>query len=355
MPTIYDVARKAGVSPKTVSRVLNQEPNVRQTTLEAVERAIEYLDYRPSTAARLLKSQRTRVVGFLTDRVVTSPEANAIARGVSEAARAAGYTVIFLNELSSDAPLTGQAFNQLVDLKVDGIIYASHLLRQIDVTGYADHNKPLVLANCFSGEGAFTAIIPDDKRGGQLAAEMIIAHGHRRVTMLNLDEASFAAGDRWIGFSQGFSVAGLAAPTMVTSIFEDAGSWDEHRHLPKILDEVLAAPEPPTVLFCGNDKLAMVVYGLLAQRGVRVPDDISVVGYDDFPHICQLLRPRLSSVSIAHDLIGQRAFDELYRQLNDLPGIDKAAPALIKVEGAPFARASLADLKTARGQSGVGP
>ena len=87
MPTIYDVARKAGVSPKTVSRVLNQEPNVRQTTLEAVERAIEYLDYRPSTAARLLKSQRTRVVGFLTDRVVTSPEANAIARGVSEAAR----------------------------------------------------------------------------------------------------------------------------------------------------------------------------------------------------------------------------------------------------------------------------
>lgn len=73
MPTIYDVARKAGVSPKTVSRVLNNEPNVRQTTLEAVQQAIEHLDYRPSTAARLMKSQRARVVGFLNDRVVTSP------------------------------------------------------------------------------------------------------------------------------------------------------------------------------------------------------------------------------------------------------------------------------------------
>lgn len=348
MPTIYDVARKAGVSPKTVSRVLNSEPNVRQTTLEAVQKAIEHLDYRPSTAARLMKSQRTRVVGFLTDRVVTSPEANAIARGVSEAAQAEGYTVIFLNELSSDAPLVGHAVNQLIDLNVDGMIYASHLLRQIDVSGYAEQSKPLVLANCFSAENTYTSVIPDDYRGGQLAGEMIIEKGHRRVTMLNLDEPSIAAGDRAAGFRDAFAAAGLPAPEVITSIFEDAGSWEEHRHVPGILDEVLARADRPSVLFCGNDKLAMVVYGLLAQRGQRVPDDISVVGYDDFPHICQLLRPRLSSVSIAHDVIGQRAFTELFRQLNGLTETPLAAaapgPAPIKVAGAPFARASLSQL-----------
>ncbi len=347
MPTIYDVARKAGVSPKTVSRVLNKEPNVRQTTLEAVERAIQHLDYRPSTAARLMKSQHTRVVGFLTDRVVTSPEANAIARGVSEAAQAQGYTVIFLNELSSDAPLVGHAVNQLLDLKVDGMIYASHLLQQIDVSGYANTSKPLVLANCFSADNTYTSVIPDDYRGGQLAGEMIIGKGHRRVTMLNLDEPSIAAGDRAAGFEAAFAEAGLTAPEVITSIFEDAGSWDEHRHVPGILDEVLARPDRPSVLFCGNDKLAMVVYGLLAQRGIRVPDDISVVGYDDFPHICQLLRPRLSSVSIAHDVIGQRAFTELHRQLMGLNGDARSAPAPIKVAGAPYARASLSQFASA--------
>lgn len=347
MPTIYDVARKAGVSPKTVSRVLNKEPNVRQTTLEAVERAIQHLDYRPSTAARLMKSQHTRVIGFLTDRVVTSPEANAIARGVSEAAQAQGYTVIFLNELSSDAPLVGHAVNQLLDLKVDGMIYASHLLQQIDVSGYTNTSKPLVLANCFSADNTYTSVIPDDYRGGQLAGEMIIAKGHRQVTMLNLDEPSIAAGDRAAGFNAAFAEAGLTAPEVITSIFEDAGSWDEHRHVPGILDEVLARPDRPSVLFCGNDKLAMVVYGLLAQCGFRVPDDISVVGYDDFPHICQLLRPRLSSVSIVHDVIGQRAFTELHRQLNGLTGDALSAPAPIKVAGAPYARASLSQVGSA--------
>ena len=102
------------------------------------------------------------------------------------------------------------------------------------------------------------------------------------------------------------------------------------------------------MLFCGNDKLAMVVYGLLAQRGQRVPDDISVVGYDDFPHICQPLRPRLSSVSIAHDVIGKRAFTELFRQRNGLTETPLAAaapgPATIKGAGAPFARASQSQL-----------
>ena len=347
MPTIYDVARKAGVSPKTVSRVLNKEPNVRQTTLEAVERAIQHLDYRPSTAARLMKSQHTRVVGFLTDRVVTSPEANAIARGVSEAAQAQGYTVIFLNELSSDAPLVGHAVNQLLDLKVDGMIYASHLLQQIDVSGYTDTSKPLVLANCFSADNTYTSVIPDDYRGGQLAGEMIIGKGHRQVTMLNLDEPSIAAGDRAAGFMAAFAEAGLTAPEVITSIFEDAGSWDEHRHVPGILDEVLARPDRPSVLFCGNDKLAMVVYGLLALRGFRVPDDISVVCYDDLPYICELFRPRLSSVSIAHDVIGQRAFTELHRQLNGLTGDALSAPAPIKVAGAPYARASLSQVGSA--------
>ena len=220
-------------------------------------------------------------------------------------------------------------------------------LQQIDVSGYTNTSKPLVLANCFSADNTYTSVIPDDYRGGQLAGEMIIAKGHRQVTMLNLDEPSIAAGNRAAGFKAAFAEAGLTAPEVITSIFEDAGSWDEHRHVPGILDEVLARPDRPSVLFCGNDKLAMVVYGLLAQRGFRVPDDISVVGYDDFPHICQLLRPRLSSVSIAHDVIGQRAFTELHRQLNGLTDDALSAPAPIKVAGAPYARASLSQVGSA--------
>jgi len=341
MATIYDVARQAGVSPKTVSRVLNQEPNVRESTIEVVRNAISVLDYRPSIAARLMKSQRTKVVGFLTDRVVTSPESNAIARGVAEAARERGYTVIFVNDADVDTPLEGTAVNQLLDLKVDGLIYASHLLRPVNVEAYRGRNRPLVLANCFSENRDFTSIIPDDYRGGQMAGELIISQGHRRVAMLNLDEPSIAAGERSGGFLDAFSQVGQPAPQVVTALFENAGTWDEHDRLPDILDALLAQPEPPTVLFCGNDKMAMVVYGLLAQRSIRVPEEISVLGYDDFPHICQLLRPRLSSVSIAHDVIGMRAFEELYRQLQRDPGEPKAEPLAIKIEGQAIHRPSL--------------
>ena len=164
--------------------------------------------------------------------------------------------------------------------------------------------------------------------------------------MLNLDEPSIAAGDRAAGFEAAFAEAGLTAPEVITSIFEDAGSWDEHRHVPGILDEVLARPDRPRSCSAATTSWpwSSTAYWRSAVSGCQTIYRSSAT---TISHICQLLRPRLSSVSIAHDVIGQRAFTELHRQLMGLNGDARSAPAPIKVAGAPYARASLSQFASA--------
>ena len=340
MATIYDVAAKAGVSAKTVSRVINGEPNVRSKTLDAVMAAIADLGYRPSTAARMMKSQRNNVIGFLTDRIVTRPETVDIARGVSETARELGQTVLFMTHSDTSAPLQGPEYNSLIDLNVDGLIYAAHINERVELA----HTKlgcPTVLANCFSNDTHITSIIPDDMAGGFLAGQMLIDHGHKHVAMLNLDEKAFAASRRAKGFSQAFAKANLPKPIIRTALDERAGSWDEHECVPAVLDAILSMSPRPTALFCGNDKMAMVVYGLLTERGISVPNDISVVGFDDYPLITRLLRPQLSSVAIAFDEIGRRAVRELMAQIetNDQAAVHTTHQ--IEVPGTPAPRGSI--------------
>ncbi|MGA0234442.1 MAG: LacI family DNA-binding transcriptional regulator [Alphaproteobacteria bacterium] len=350
MTTIYDVARRAGVSPKTVSRVINQEPNVKLSTKEAVLSAVAELGYRPSTAARLMKSQRTNVIGFLTDQVVTTPESIDIARGVSEAAEEAGQTVLFVTDGDSSNPLSGRGFDSLIDLKIDGLIYAAHSHRLLEVTQH-DRNLPTVLANCFDPSGKISSVVPDDRVGGYLAGQMLIEYGHRHVAFLNLDKGKIASSLRAEGFKQAFQEQGLPTPLIKTAIGVNAGTWEEHVSVPAALDTVLSASPRPTAIFCGNDKMAMVVYGLLAERGLQVPEHISIVGFDDYNLITRLLRPQLSSVAIGYYEIGQQAVTSLLGLIGARSMDQSHQASRIMIPGWAKHRDSIKNMKASGAQS----
>jgi len=344
MTTIYDVARRAGVSRKTVSRVINQEPNVKVSTKEAALAAVAELGYRPSTAARLMKSQRTNVIGFLTDRVVTSPESIDIARGVSEAAETAGQTVLFVTVGDSSNPLSGRGFDSLIDLKIDGLIYAAHTHHLLEVTRH-DRSLPTVLANCYDPSGRISSVVPDDRVGGYIAGQMLIEYGHRNVAFLNLDQGAIASTLRAEGFKQAFQEQGLPTPLIQTAIGVNAGTWDEHVIVPEALDTVLSASPRPTAIFCGNDKMAMVVYGLLAERGLQVPEHVSIVGFDDYDLITRLLRPQLSSVAIGYYEIGQQAITSLLGLIEARNMDENHQASRIMIPGWAKHRASIKNIK----------
>ncbi len=339
--TIYRVAERAGVSPKTVSRVINGESYVRPQTRRKVQDAIAALNFTPATHARMMKAERSRVIGVLTDSVVTTPESIEIARGVQAACVDQGLTPLFVAGGDAAAPFSGHGYATLRSLNIDGLIYASHAHEQVKVEGFCS-DIPLILVNCFDPAGAHSAIVPDDRVGGYLAAEHLIAQGHGHVAYLTLQQGSVATHLRKEGFLSAFRARGLAAPFVIEGVSAAHRPGDfaaETAELQSVLNEVLARHPRPTALFCGNDKMAMTIYGMLQERGLKIPTHISVLGFDDFALITELMRPQLSSVSLPYFEMGQIAVQRLIEALVDAKP-DRATRLL--VPGQVRARGSVA-------------
>ena len=322
--TIYKVAEKAGVSPKTVSRVINGESYVRSETRRKVQDAIAELNFTPSTHARMMKAGRSRVIGVLTDSVVTTPESIEIARGIQAACIERGLTPMFVAGGDAAAPFSGHGYATLKSLNIDGLIYASHAHEQVSVTDFQS-DIPLILVNCFDPAGVHSSIVPDDRVGGYLAAEHLIDLGHVQVAYLTLQQTSVATHLRKEGFLNAFRVCGLAAPFVIEGVsaaYKPGDFAKETAELQSVLNQVLALDPRPTALFCGNDKMAMAVYGMLQERDLKIPQHMSVLGFDDFAMITELMRPQLSSVSLPYFEMGQIAVQTLITTIEDeKPGL----------------------------------
>ena len=305
MPTIHDVAKKAGVSIKTVSRVINDEPNVRAKTREAVRTAVKDLNYAPSHHARAMKTGRSGTIAFVTDSVVTSPESTDIARGVAEAASEEGLTLFFLASEPERSPFCGPNFDFIRSAQVDGVIFATHYHREIEIPD-AMLDLPLVLVNCFEYEGRFPAIVPDDRLGGHQAASLLIKKGHENVAFLNLPEDVVAAKLRGQGFQSAYERAGMAIPPVL--YLKDEQDPDYDHDVQKHVHELFVDKNSrPSALFCGNDKTALKVMGVLRRLGMNVPKDVGVLGFDDFKLIAELVSPGLSTVAIPYLEMGRES------------------------------------------------
>lgn len=344
MATIYDVAREAGVSPKTVSRVLNDDAPVHPKTRARVEAAIAKLDFVRSHAARTMRSQRSGLIGIITGAISASPSAGEPA-GLPDIQIVQGAQRIFAEEsLTTLISDTGGRLDRVPELvqtllehRVEGLLYVADHHQKVAFPLSSGLNR-LVLVNCFDESGT-PAIVPDDESGQHALITGLIARGHTRIGFLTLPERQCAQPLRLAGHKRALAEAGLPFDPALVIPAALIDPFHEYDLLWDALDRLLTLEEPPTVICCGNDKMAMRVYGLLRDRGLRVPDQMSVAGYDDYRIISEFLHPGLSTVVLPYETMGARAAQRLLRIIRGQTEPSAASPEL--VSGPPVWRDSV--------------
>lgn len=317
MATIYDVAKAAGVSPKTVSRVMNGDAPVNAATREAVEQAMLALNYAPSSAARTMRSQRSGLVGMITGAISAThqfedaglPEIYLV-QGAQRVIAQSNRTLLIADSGGESAriPTLLQTFREH---RVEGILYVAEYHREVNLPASL-RDLPIVLVNCFDAHDT-PCVLPDDE-GGQFAlVDGLIRRGHHRIGYLTLPERFVACELRVAGYRRAHRQHGLELDEQLVQVGALPDSAHEFDLLWDALDRILKAE--PTVICCANDKMAMRVYGLLRDRGVAIPQQMSVAGYDDYRMIAEHLHPGLTSAELPYAAMGARAADKLLRRI----------------------------------------
>ncbi|MFI1720874.1 LacI family DNA-binding transcriptional regulator [Streptomyces sp. NPDC020489] len=303
-PTSKDVARLAGVSHTAVSFVFNgrAEGNLSPATQERIRQAAAQLGYRPDPVARGLRSRRTAVIGLVTDEIASSPFAGRLLRGAMDTAWGSEHLVLTVDS-GGDRAKEDAAVAELLDRRVDGIIYAAMSLRRVRVPEGL-HRTHSVLANCVPEDDSLPAVVPAERAGGRTAARLLLDEGHRRVAMVG-GQDDMASVDRLRGFRDALRAEGVTVPRewVVRSGGEISGGYEGAL---RVLDGV-PADRRPTGIFCYNDRVAAGVLHAATRLGLAVPQDLSVVGYDDQEHMAAYLTPALTTVALPHRAMGEAA------------------------------------------------
>ncbi|MGV9456950.1 LacI family DNA-binding transcriptional regulator [Streptomyces sp. NPDC003635] len=303
-PTSRDVARLAGVSHTAVSFVFNgrAEGNLSPATQERIRQAAARLGYRPDPVARGLRRRRTAVIGLVTDEIASSPFAGRLLRGAMETAWDSDHLVLTVDS-GGDPAKEDAAVAELLDRRVDGIIYAAMSLRRVRVPEGL-HRTHSVLANCLPEDDSLPAVVPAERAGGRTAARLLLDQGHRRVAHIGgLDDV--ASVERLRGFRDALRAEGITVPKewVVRTGGEISGGYEGAL---RVLEDA-PADRRPTGVFCYNDRVAAGVLHAATRLGITVPGDLSVVGYDDQEHMAAFLAPPLTTVALPHRAMGEAA------------------------------------------------
>ncbi len=330
MATIYDVAKLAGVSAKTVSRVMNGEGPVGAATREAVETAMRDLGFVRSNAARMMRSQKSGLVGLITGAISAKNQSGAkrglpdlfIVQGIQTAMAEAGFTLM-IADTTGRQDRVPHLIDTFLSHRVEGLIYVAEYHQEVSLPP-VPADTPMVLVNCFDQRGT-PAILPDDRRGQRDLVTRLIDAGHRRIAYLALRTGMVAGQLRPAGYRDALSAAGIAYdPALLAHCdfdLTDAGPqllWDT-------ISQMLTLPEPPSVICCGNDQMAMLVYGILRSMGLKVPEQISVAGYDNYQVIAETLYPPLTTVDLPYSAMGVRAAQRLLDMISGASRDDRTA------------------------------
>ena len=348
MSTIYDVAKVAGVSPKTVSRVLNGDAPVGQKTRDRVQAAIAELGYVPSNAARMMRSNRSGLIGLITGALSQNLEPAEptglpdlyIVQGVQQALATSGKTLMIADTggISGKVPELVRTFLQH---RVEALIYVADYHREVtlDVGSGA---PAVMLVNCFD-RSRTPAIVPDDEQCQFDLVTDLIQSGHRRIAFLTLSGEMIAAGLRHAGYRRALEAAGLPYEEDLVMQARETGDADDGGKMLDALRRLLARKERPTVICCGNDEMALRLYGVLRSRGLKVPEDISVAGFDNYRAIAETLYPPLTTVELPYRAMGRRAAE---RVLSMIGGIAQETETPERLAGPVHWRSSVTALNS---------
>ncbi|HSB66464.1 MAG TPA: LacI family DNA-binding transcriptional regulator [Anaerolineales bacterium] len=313
--TMSDVARQAGVSLMTVSRVINNKGDVSSETRQRVLEIISNLGYRPSAIARSLATKETSTIGLVIPDVSNAFFAE-ITQGVERLAYSKGYHV-FLCNTEEDPQRELAVIQSLEEKRVDGLILCSSRLDEEKLIDILANLPAVVLINRRvhqTVEDTFDSVTLDDERGGWLAAHHLIKSGHRQIGFLAGPPASYSGAGRRKGFLAALQEAGVnwldgwmkhCQPSV-------EGGYEATRYL-------LGTYPQLTALFCFNDLVAVGALQACDELDRRVPQDLAIVGHDDIP-VAALVSPTLTTCRVPRYELGARAVNALLERLHDCPG-----------------------------------
>jgi DNA-binding LacI/PurR family transcriptional regulator len=291
-----DVAEVAGVSHQTVSRVLNDHPSVRPQTRQRVLDAIAELGYRRNYSARALVTRRTGIIGVITDgSALFGPTSTLIA--IEEAARRASYFVSVATVGEWRHRAIHRSLEHFMSQGVEGIVVPAGRDEAAEAVRSFDTPIPIVMVGPPESSGAMVRTVGVDQHlGARLATRHLLDLGHRHVVHVSGPEDWFDARARIVGWRDELASHGIEAGEPIQ------GDWSAERGYEVGLE--LLGGELPTAVFAANDQLSLGILLAFAENGVRVPGDISVVGFDDVPGASHFYPP-LTTVSQQFDLLGR--------------------------------------------------
>jgi len=303
MASVKDVAARAGVSVGTVSRVINGYADVRPEMRERVERAMRELAYRPNQLARNFRRQTTQTIGMVVPDI-TAPFFADLVKQSEAVAREAGWSVLIGNS-DNRVELEDEYIARLRDRGIDGLV----LVPSSDEARLAREEASRIVVVDQELEG-LDFVATDHEAGAREAVEHLIALGHRRIACIGGYQTS--SRQRLAGYRA--VMAPLLEPERIEAyvrIEPVDDQWGMHA-----AEQLLDLPEPPTAIFATSDQQAVGVLRACADRDLRVPEDLSVVGFDDIP-LARLVQPRLTTIRQQTSVLGRLAISRLLERLDD--------------------------------------
>ena len=325
--TLRDVAALAGVHPATASRALNLETRllVREDTARRVLEAAQSLGYSPNPVARSLRTRRSHTVGVLIPDL-NNPLFPPIVRGIEDRLAAAGYVALIANT-DGDDERERVVFDQLRARHVDGFVLATAHLGSSLLADSVRAELPVVLMNRLAEDHSLPSVSVDNEQGMRMAVSHLVELGHRRIAHIAGPQDLSTGLSRQRGFITAMRTHGLAAEPGRTVVAK-AFTVEEGLRCCRLLLE--RGPDC-TAIAAGNDMLAVGCYAALEEAGLRCPEDISVVGFNDMPFIDRL-RPALTTIRFPHYQVGTEAAQMLLERIAGETGPVKVlflAPELV--------------------------
>lgn len=306
MASLKDVARLASVSLMTVSRAINNPDLLKPDTLKQVQHAIDVLNYVPDLSARKIRGKSTKLsgLGVLAFDTASTPFSVELLLSIEQCARKYGWSSFVVN-VSSQDDLTNAA-RQILSQRPDGIIITSMKLREIEIPELL-RDKNLVLTNCFdSTDDSLPAYIPDDYHGQYNATKHLIAQGYRHPLCLWLPAESVSAGIRRDAVQDAWQDAQLCRDDLIQHNIRHPDT--QYRDAISLIERYCPDNTPLfDSIICGNDRIAFITYQVLLTRGIRIPQQIGILGFDNMAGVGELFYPPLTTIQSPYYQLGEAA------------------------------------------------
>ncbi len=311
--TLVDVAKLAGVSVMTASRALSGEGYASEETKTKVQAAAKQLGYTPNALARMMKGGKTNVIGVVVNDL-SSAVVNCFVTALSEEVRKVDMDLFIYNSLGDMGGGKGKRVSQMLHGLWDGLVYVLPRMTDDYLETLEKSTSPIVLINYFRHETSLPVVRGDNVNGAHDAVSHLIELGHRRIAFVSGNAYTGQSDQREKGYAAALSDAGIKfdQELVYRGNFSEQSGMEAGLHL-------LALAEPPTAIFAASDAMAQGVMSAIREKGLRIPDDISVIGFDDIP-AAAMTRPPLTTLRHPFDAMAHATVQELVRRIRGEPG-----------------------------------